>query len=170
MTETRTFSRNLNAALNERGLTAIDLARAIHVAQTTVYSWTQGKSIPRADKMEKVCRFLDIYPEELLRSGTPAPPVVDPRRYVDFVIQDDLMAPRLLPGDFVIADKKKQPENGRPALVEIEGKLACRILSPVMGGVVVSCLSGTIPPAFYSVGDPDLVIVGAVIEGRVFFE
>lgn len=170
MTETRTFSRNLNAALNERGITPLELSRAIHVAQTTVYSWTQGKSVPRADKMEKVCRFLDIYPEELLRSGTPAPPVVDPRRYVDFVINDESMAPRLMPGDFVVADKRKQPENGRPALVEINGKLACRILFPIIGGVVVSCLSGTIPPAYFSVGDSDLVVIGSVIEGRVFFD
>ena len=171
MTETRNgFARNLNALLAERHMTPLDLAKALKIAQTTVYSWTQGKAIPRADKMDAICRYLHIYPEELLRTGVPASVLIDDRkRYTDFVIPDDLMSPRLLAGDIVIADKQKDVEDGKPALVRIGGVLACRTLSLVKGGVLISCMSGTIPPVFFAAGDPDLLILGPVIEARCTF-
>lgn len=172
MTENRnSFSRNLNAILAERQMTPMDLAKALGIAQTTVYAWTQGKAVPRADKMEAICRYLMIYPEELLRTGVPESKIVydDPKRYTDYTIQDDLMAPRLLAGDVVIVDKRKDVENGKPALIRLDGQLCCRTLSPVMGGVLVSCYSGVIPPAFYAVGDPDLVVIGPIIEARLKF-
>ena len=63
------FRKNLIYYLNLRQKTQSDLAKAIGVAKTTVSSYVNGVSMPRMDKIDKICDYLNIKRSDLLESS-----------------------------------------------------------------------------------------------------
>ena len=62
------FVNNLKYYLNLRGKTQTELANYIGVAKTTVSSYMTGNSMPRMDKIDKICQFLYIKRSDLLEN------------------------------------------------------------------------------------------------------
>lgn len=54
------ISRNLKRLCAERGLTQVDLAKAIHENKSTVNLWFMGKAIPRFPKFSKIADYLGV--------------------------------------------------------------------------------------------------------------
>lgn len=52
------FARNLNAMLDRRGLTQVDIANALGVTESSVSLWCNGKNTPRMSKVDKLCELL----------------------------------------------------------------------------------------------------------------
>lgn len=62
------FVNNLKYYLNLRGKTQTELANYIGVAKTTVSSYMTGNSMPRMDKIDKICQFFYIKRSDLLEN------------------------------------------------------------------------------------------------------
>lgn len=60
------FSRNLNNALISHGKTQSDLCRDLHFSKATVSSWCNGTRVPRPDKMDEICNYLNIRRSDLM--------------------------------------------------------------------------------------------------------
>ena len=75
MNDREIFQRNLSNLLNETKTKQIDLARYAEVSFQTVSAWVRGRGYPRADAMEKVCKFFGVkqsaLTEEKKREPTP---------------------------------------------------------------------------------------------------
>jgi transcriptional regulator with XRE-family HTH domain len=54
------FAENLAFLLDEKGVSQVELARALNVATGTVSGWVNGKKYPRADAMEKIAERLGV--------------------------------------------------------------------------------------------------------------
>ena len=46
--------------LDEKGLKNADVARATGISNMTLSDWKRGKSVPKADKMQKIAEFLNV--------------------------------------------------------------------------------------------------------------
>ena len=51
--------------LDEKGLKNADVARATKISNMTLSYWKNGKSTPKADKLQKIADFLDVSIEYL---------------------------------------------------------------------------------------------------------
>lgn len=51
--------------LDEKGLKNADVARATKISNMTLSDWKNGKSTPKADKLQKIADFLDVSIEYL---------------------------------------------------------------------------------------------------------
>ena len=60
MTDREIFQKNLSNLMNETKTKQIDIAKYAEVSYQTVSAWVQGRGYPRADAMEKLCRFFGI--------------------------------------------------------------------------------------------------------------
>lgn len=60
MTDREIFQRNLSDMLNETKTKQIDLAKYAEVSYQTVSAWVKGRGYPRADALERVCRFFGV--------------------------------------------------------------------------------------------------------------
>ena len=60
------FSNNLKRLLDENEKTQADLCRYIGVSSATASDWCNGKKIPRADKLQKICTWLRCSLSDLL--------------------------------------------------------------------------------------------------------
>lgn len=60
------FSKNLLRLLNEKSATQSDLAKFINVSNTTINNYIKGYNMPRMDKIDKICRFLNVNRSDLL--------------------------------------------------------------------------------------------------------
>lgn len=60
MTDREIFKKNLNNLMNETKTKQIDIAKYAEVSYQTVSAWVQGRGYPRADAMERLCRFFGI--------------------------------------------------------------------------------------------------------------
>ncbi len=74
------FSNNLNRLLNDHNKTQLDLSKYIGVSNTAVNNWSKGYSMPRMDKVDKICAFFQIRREDLLveKSSLAARPTTYP--------------------------------------------------------------------------------------------
>ena len=50
----------IRAARINKGLKQSDVAKALHVTQKTVCSWENGKTMPKIDKIEPICKLYGI--------------------------------------------------------------------------------------------------------------
>jgi len=64
------FGKNLRNLLAERGKTQADLCRHIKVSSATASDWANGKKIPRADKLQIICAWLNCELSDLLEEQT----------------------------------------------------------------------------------------------------
>lgn len=60
MTDREIFQKNLVNLMNVTKVKQIDIARYAEVSYQTVSAWVTGRGYPRADAMEKLCRFFGI--------------------------------------------------------------------------------------------------------------
>ena len=65
------FARNLNAMLDRRGLTQVDIANALGVTESSVSLWCNGKNTPRMSKVDKLCTLLRCTRSALLTDNGP---------------------------------------------------------------------------------------------------
>ena len=65
------FARNLNAMLDRRGLTQVDIANALGVTESSVSLWCNGKNTPRMSKVDKLCELLRCTRSALLTDNGP---------------------------------------------------------------------------------------------------
>ena len=60
------FSKNLRAAMNNKGMSAIDVAQGLGVTKATVYRYLAGEFYPRLGKLEKLGNILGTSASKLL--------------------------------------------------------------------------------------------------------
>ena len=60
MTDREIFKTNLSELLRTTKTKQIDIARYAEVSYQTVSSWVCGRGYPRAEQMEKLCKFFGI--------------------------------------------------------------------------------------------------------------
>lgn len=60
------FAKNLRDALYMRQVSQRELARRIGVSSTTVSEWCKGKTSPRMDKIDAICKILNVKRSDLM--------------------------------------------------------------------------------------------------------
>jgi len=88
MTDREIFKSNLSDLINTSKVKQKDIAKYAEVSYQTVSSWVCGRGYPRAEAMEKLCRFFGIKQSALTEKQNQTTP------------EDDLIAMfRALPMD-----------------------------------------------------------------------
>lgn len=62
----KTFSKNLTFYLEANGKNQADLCKLLSVSSATASDWCNGKKLPRMDKVQTICNWLNIKPSDLL--------------------------------------------------------------------------------------------------------
>lgn len=70
MTDREIFQTNLKELMRTTKVKQIDIARYAEVSYQTVSSWVCGRGYPRAEAMEKLCRFFGIRQSALTEEQT----------------------------------------------------------------------------------------------------
>ncbi len=65
---TQIFSKNLIQQLARRDMAQNELAKQLGVSATAVNNWCKGHSMPRMDKIDKICAILRIQRSDLLQT------------------------------------------------------------------------------------------------------
>ena len=52
--------------LDKKGVKNSDVARSTGISNMTLSDWKRGKSVPKADKMQKIAEFLNVSVDYLL--------------------------------------------------------------------------------------------------------
>ena len=60
MTDREIFKNNLVELMRTTKVKQIDIAKYAEVSYQTVSAWVTGRGYPRADAMEKLCRFFGV--------------------------------------------------------------------------------------------------------------
>ena len=60
MTDREIFQKNFSELIRTSKVKQIDIARYAEVSYQTVSSWVCGRGYPRAEAMEKICKFFGI--------------------------------------------------------------------------------------------------------------
>ena len=70
MTDREIFKANLNELMRTTKTKQIDIAKYAEVSYQTVSSWVCGRGYPRADAMEKLCKFFGVKQSTLTEDHT----------------------------------------------------------------------------------------------------
>ena len=62
----KNISERLNKLMEMNNLTQRELAEALGVSQTAVFSWCSGQKTPRMDKVDKIAEFFNVKRSYLL--------------------------------------------------------------------------------------------------------
>lgn len=68
MTQLQIFSHNLNSYISKAQKTQKEIANSIGVLPATLNTWTQGKNIPRMDKIQLLADYFHIKKSDLLEN------------------------------------------------------------------------------------------------------
>ena len=60
------FSKNLTNQLYIHNKTQADICKRMNVSSATASDWCNGKKLPRLDKIQSLCNWLDIEKSDLL--------------------------------------------------------------------------------------------------------
>ena len=60
------FAKNLRRYLDLAGKSQTDLKEYMHVSSSTVSDWVNGAKMPRMDKIQSICNWLNIKKSDLL--------------------------------------------------------------------------------------------------------
>lgn len=71
--QTEILAENLSEIMLRKDLSQNALARKIDVSPTVVNKWCRGISMPRNDKIDRLCQALNITRADLLQDKTTAP-------------------------------------------------------------------------------------------------
>ena len=77
------FGRNLKRLLAERDKTQAELCRRLKVSSANASDWANGKKIPRADKLQAICVWLNCELSDLLEENLKVLPDGQPTEYYD---------------------------------------------------------------------------------------
>lgn len=69
MTDREIFRNNLINLINLSKAKQIDIAKYANVSYQTVSSWVTGRGYPRADAMERLCKFFGVRQSALTESN-----------------------------------------------------------------------------------------------------
>ena len=69
MTDREIFKQNLKNMMEVTKTRQADLAKYAEVSYQTVSAWVCGRAYPRADAMEKLCRYFGIRQSELTENA-----------------------------------------------------------------------------------------------------
>jgi transcriptional regulator with XRE-family HTH domain len=72
MTDREIFKNNLAELIRTSKAKQVDIAKYAEVSYKTVSAWVTGRGYPRADAMEKLCRFFGIRQSALTEPHNPA--------------------------------------------------------------------------------------------------
>lgn len=70
MTDREIFQQNLYNLMKSTKTKQIDIAKYAEVSYQTVSSWVCGRGYPRADAMEKLCKFFGVRQSALTEEQT----------------------------------------------------------------------------------------------------
>lgn len=71
MTDREIFRNNLVNMMNTTKVKQIDIAKYAEVSYQTVSTWVTGRAYPRAEAMEKLCKFFGIRQSALTEEQNP---------------------------------------------------------------------------------------------------
>ena len=60
------IARNLRRLAVEKDKTQQDIANALNVSKATVSLWFNGKNIPRMDKIDALCQYLNVKRSDIM--------------------------------------------------------------------------------------------------------
>ena len=63
------MAKNIKRYLEKKGITGKDLALAINVPPSTLYSWMQASAYPRIDKIEMMANYFGISKADLVEDA-----------------------------------------------------------------------------------------------------
>lgn len=63
------FAKNLRRLLDRRDMTAAELARSLDISKSAVSDWLKGKSLPRMDKIDRMCVIFNCVREDFYRAN-----------------------------------------------------------------------------------------------------
>lgn len=79
--QTEIIAENLVMYMQRKGYSQNSLARKLDVSPTVVNKWCRGMSMPRNDKIDKLCQILNVSRSDLLQDKTAAPNLSIPAAY-----------------------------------------------------------------------------------------
>lgn len=94
------FSKNLNYYMKLRNKTQTDIINDLDINKSAISSWCNGTRLPRMNKVEALCQYLNINVSDLLEGSC------DDNNYFEFVSEDDAMYPLLDVGDIALVYKQ----------------------------------------------------------------
>lgn len=62
----RILSRNLRLLMYQKGITQAQMSRELGIGKTTLSSWMNGQRMPRMDKIDMLCRYLNCMRSDLM--------------------------------------------------------------------------------------------------------
>ena len=71
MTDREIFKKNLNEMMRITKVKQVDIAKYAAVSYQTVSAWVTGRGYPRAEQMEKLCRFFGVRQSALTEEQEP---------------------------------------------------------------------------------------------------
>jgi len=77
------FAQNLKRILERKDISAAELARQLGVSKAAVSDWLKGKSLPRMDKVDKMCIILNCKREDF--TSVPLPEDTTPIPITGFI-------------------------------------------------------------------------------------
>ena len=60
------LSRNLRLLMYQKGITQAQMSRELEIGKTTLSSWMNGQRMPRMDKIDILCRYLNCMRSDLM--------------------------------------------------------------------------------------------------------
>lgn len=105
--QTEILAENLSEIMLRKDLSQNALARKIDVSPTVVNKWCRGISMPRNDKIDRICQALNITRADLLQDKTAAPnlsvPAAHPVRILGTICAGEgIMAEEIFRGYFFV--------------------------------------------------------------------
>lgn len=60
------LSRNLRLLMYQKGITQAQMSRELGIGKTTLSTWMNGQRMPRMDKIDLLCRYLNCMRSDLM--------------------------------------------------------------------------------------------------------
>lgn len=62
----KTLGKNLRRIMYEKNITQAQMSRELNVGKTTLSTWMNGQRMPRMDKIDMLCRYLNCMRSDLM--------------------------------------------------------------------------------------------------------
>lgn len=148
------LGRNLRRMMYEKNITQAQMSKELGIGKTTLSTWMNGQRMPRMDKIDILCRYLNCKRSDLMDDNRNAPalsrriPVlgrvaagipiemiedvldweeIDGSYIGDFFglkVKGDSMSPRIMEGDVLIVRSQPDAESGDIVIAQVNGNEA----------------------------------------------